>query len=143
MRSTSLLVAGFLMACGRGAAPEAPPASAPQAPPPQVATPSTAPAAATPATPPVAVATGEELPEGENIVEEMRAMNSDKYGRPPVKFRRGHVSTRKPPKVVQTRTGFEVKFASGASVVTPSVHRGKVFVSGGFQSKEFHRSEER
>ena len=28
--------------------------------------------------------------------------------------------------------------ASRASVVTPAVHRGKVYVSGGFQSKEFH-----
>ena len=132
MRSISLLVAGVLVACGRTAAPETPP---PPAPP--VATP-TPPPAVVADKPPVAMATDDELPEGENIVEEMRAMNSDKFGRPPVKFRKGHVSTRKPPKVVQTKTGFEVRFASGASVVTPAVHRGKVFVSGGFQSKEFH-----
>ncbi len=138
MRSTTLLAAGVLVACacGRGGQPpEAPP---PSAPPPQTTPPpAPAPVAKAPEAP-VAAATDDRLPDGENIIEEMRAMNSDRFGRPPVVFRKGHVSTKKPPKVVQTKTGFEVTFASGASVVTPAVHRGKVYVSGGFQSKEFH-----
>jgi outer membrane protein assembly factor BamB len=65
-------------------------------------------------------------------------MNSDDFAGPPNQFRPGHVTRRKAPSMKKTATGFEIKFASGAPVTTPAVYRGKVFVSGGFQSKEFH-----
>ena len=56
-------------------------------------------------------------------MEEVLAMNGQ-TGRPPVKFRKGHVSRRKAPEVMKTPSGFEVRFASGAPVVTPAVHGG-------------------
>ncbi len=77
-------------------------------------------------------------PDGEDVTAQLLAMNSDEHGAPPTKFRVGHVSRRKPPKVKRTQHGFEVQFASHAPVVTPAVYQGKVYVSGGFRSKEFH-----
>src|SRR5688500_3880677 len=68
-----------------------------------------------------------ELPEGEDILEQFLALNADSGGRPPVKFCKGHVSRRKPPRVVRTRSGFEIRFASKAPVVTPAVYDGKVY----------------
>jgi outer membrane protein assembly factor BamB len=139
MRSYTLVVAGVFVGCGGGAQPQEVPTGEAQAAPPAAAAKPAAPVAPAPVPAPAAIAQADDhLPDGENIVEEMREMNGDTYARPPASFRKGHVSPRKAPKVVTTRTGFEVQFASHASVVTPAVHQGKVFVSGGFQSKEFH-----
>ena len=77
-------------------------------------------------------------PDGEDVLKFVEELNGEKWGAPPVKFRKGHVKQKKPPKVVKTKSGFEVKFASSARVATPAVYRGKVYVSGGFRSKEFH-----
>ena len=80
-------------------------------------------------------------PDGSNILAEVLEMNSDKYGRPPTKFRPGHVTKRKPPAMKRTKHGFEVQFASKAPLATPAVYKGKVYVSGGFRSKEFYAYE--
>ena len=76
--------------------------------------------------------------DGEDVTAEILAMNSDEHGPPPKESRKGHVSRRKAPEVMRTKHGFEVQFASHAPVVTPAVYDGKVYVSGGFRSKEFH-----
>ncbi|HUH00731.1 MAG TPA: PQQ-binding-like beta-propeller repeat protein [Kofleriaceae bacterium] len=77
-------------------------------------------------------------PAGEDVTAKVIAMNSEDFASPPTEFRAGHVTPRTPPTMKKTRTGFEIRFASGAPVTTPAVYGGKVFVSGGFQSKEFH-----
>ena len=77
-------------------------------------------------------------PDGEDVLAYIVELNSDKWGAPPVKFRKGHVTVKAPPKVKKTKNGFEVQFASRAPIATPAVYKGKVFVSGGFRSKEYH-----
>ena len=77
-------------------------------------------------------------PDGEDVLAKVNELNSDKWGPPPVKFKKGHVTRKKSPKVKKTKLGYEIRFASSARVATPAVYRGKVYVSGGFQSKEFH-----
>ncbi len=82
-------------------------------------------------------------PDGENVLDQVLKMNGSEYGRPPVKFRAGHVTRRQPPPVTRTAAGFEVRFASKAPIVTPAVYGGRVYVSGGFRSKEFYAFEAR
>jgi outer membrane protein assembly factor BamB len=85
-----------------------------------------------------AVATDDGPPAGEDVSAAVAEMNSEKYGRPPTKFRKGHVRTIKAPPVKKTSRGYQVQFASHAPITTPAVYQGTVFVSGGFRSKEFH-----
>jgi len=82
-----------------------------------------------------------DAPKGEIVTAEVEAMNSDKYGRPPVKFNNGHVSARKPAPTTKTATGFQVQFASHATITTPTVYERSVIVSGGFKSKELYAYE--
>ena len=88
-----------------------------------------------------AVAAEEAVPAGEDILAKVLEMNSDKYGSPPTKFRKGHVTRRKPPKAKRTARGFEIQFPSGAPIVTPAVYQNKLYVSGGFNSKEYYAFE--
>jgi outer membrane protein assembly factor BamB len=78
---------------------------------------------------------------GENVLPQLLKMNSDAYGRPAAQFRTGHVSARRAPDPKVGKTGFVVQLPSGAPVVTPAVYDGKVYVSGGFRSKEFYAFE--
>lgn len=66
--------------------------------------------------------------------------NSDKFASPPSSFRPGHVTPRELEDKATTKTkdGFVIQLPSGAPVPTPSVHKGKLYVSGGFHSKEFY-----
>jgi Ca-activated chloride channel family protein len=75
-----------------------------------------------------------------DILATVKEWNSDKYAAPPTKFREGHVTPRKldGKAVTATKGGFVVALPSGAPIPTPSVYRGKVYVSGGFHSKEFY-----
>jgi outer membrane protein assembly factor BamB len=75
-----------------------------------------------------------------DILASVKEWNSDKYASPPTKFREGHVTPRELDKnaVTETKGGFVIKLPSGAPVPTPSVYDGKLYVSGGFHSKEFY-----
>lgn len=67
-------------------------------------------------------------------------MNSDKFASPPTKFRPGHANPRKLDEkaIKQTAAGFEIKLPSGAPIPTPTVYKGKIYVSGGFHSREYY-----
>jgi outer membrane protein assembly factor BamB len=80
-------------------------------------------------------------PQGEIVTAQIKELNSDKYGRPPSKFRSGAVSPIAAPKPTKTSTGYQVKFASAATIVTPTVYDHEVIVSGGFRSKELYAYE--
>lgn len=82
----------------------------------------------------IATPGAETAPDGDIITARVTELNSDKYARPPTTFRPGSVSTVAPPKATKTATGFQVQFASQASIVTPTVYDRRVIVSGGFQS---------
>lgn len=75
-----------------------------------------------------------------DITADVRDWNSGKFADPPSKFRPGHVKPRKFDEKAHKKLadGFSVQLPSGAPVPTPTVHRGKVYVSGGFHSKEFY-----
>lgn len=84
---------------------------------------------------------GREAPPGDDVQAEMDAMGGATYAQPAATFRAGHVSKRAAPSPRRTAGGFEIQFASHASITTPAVYEGKVYVSGGFQSKEFYAFE--
>jgi outer membrane protein assembly factor BamB len=82
----------------------------------------------------------EPRPAETDMLATVKDWNSDRYAAPPTTFRAGHVTTRALDEKAITRAkdGFVVKLPSGAPVPTPSVYRGKLYVSGGFHSKEFY-----
>src|SRR4029077_14231080 len=61
------------------------------------------------------------------------------FAAPPTQFRGGHVVSKKlDAKAIQkTETGFSIKLPSGAPIPTPTVYKGKLYVSGGFSTKEY------
>ncbi len=84
---------------------------------------------------------GKEAPSGELVTAHVEKMNSSEYGRPPTKFRPGHVTPRAAPQPQKTATGFSVRFGNGTAVTTPTVYERAVIVSGGFSSKELYAFE--
>jgi outer membrane protein assembly factor BamB len=75
-----------------------------------------------------------------DITAEWQTFNSNKYQAPPGQFRAGHIEVRQldPKAITKTKDGFTIQLPSRAPVATPTVYDGKVFVSGGFHSKEFY-----
>jgi outer membrane protein assembly factor BamB len=75
-----------------------------------------------------------------DITAEVKAWNAAPYGAPPAKFRQGHVTARTldGKAIAKTPLGFTVTLGSHAPIPTPTIDRGKVYVSGGFHSKEFY-----
>lgn len=75
-----------------------------------------------------------------DMLAKMREWNSDTFAAPPTQFRQGQVTPRKLDEKAVTRTadGFTVQLPSKAPIPTPSVYKGKLYVSGGFHSKEFY-----
>ncbi len=79
-------------------------------------------------------------PDKTDITADVREMNSNKFAAPPTSFREGHVKARQldARAITKTDTGFAIKLPSGAPIPTPTVYKGKLFVSGGFHSKEYY-----
>jgi Ca-activated chloride channel family protein len=74
-----------------------------------------------------------------DITAQVRDMNSDKFAAPPTQFRQGHVNPHKldAKAVTKTKDGFTIKLPSGAPIPTPTVYNGKLYVSGGFSTREY------
>ena len=90
-----------------------------------------------------AVATPNGPPPGDDVEAEMNAMGGATYAQPAATFRPGHVTKRAAPKPTKTAAGFEIQFPSRGTITTPAVYDGRVYVSGGFKSKEFYAFEAR
>jgi outer membrane protein assembly factor BamB len=118
-----LLLAG-VAGCNRGAAP------------PETVTPAAAAPTEAPATRGATAAP--KPPDGEDVLALMNEMNGPSYGRPAAVFRPGHVTPRTAPSAKVTASGFEIQFPSRAPIATPAVYDGRVYVSGGFRSREFY-----
>jgi outer membrane protein assembly factor BamB len=90
-------------------------------------------------TAPMPKAVPEEM-QDKNITVEVKDWNSDKFAEPPSKFREGRVTPRKfdEKAVTKLTDGFSVQLPSKAPIPTPTVYNGKIYVSGGFHSKEFY-----
>ena len=89
----------------------------------------------------VVTATDGKPPDGEIVTAEVEKMNGTEFGRPPVQFRNGNVSKIAAPKATKTAAGFQVQFASHATITTPTVYERAVIVSGGFQSQQLYAYE--
>ena len=77
-----------------------------------------------------------DAPDAELVTAEVIKMNGPDYGRPAAKWKPGAIAEIAAPKSARTPTGFQVQFASRATITTPTVYERKVLVSGGFQGKE-------
>lgn len=76
---------------------------------------------------------------GEEITEQAREMNSSKFAAPPKQFRPGHANrSQRQVKLDRQKNGFSIQFPSGAPIATPTVYQGKLYVSGGFRSREYY-----
>jgi outer membrane protein assembly factor BamB len=75
-----------------------------------------------------------------DILAMVKEWNSDKFASPPTKFREGKVTPRKldAKGTTETKDGFVIQLPSGAPIPTPSVYQNKLYVSGGFHSREFY-----
>ncbi|MGE3804115.1 MAG: PQQ-binding-like beta-propeller repeat protein [Gemmataceae bacterium] len=82
---------------------------------------------------------GKAEPKDIDIVKDARDWNSDKFVGPPTQFRQGHVTPHPlDDKVLQkTDAGFVISLPSNAPIPTPTVYDGKLYLSGGFHSKQF------
>jgi Ca-activated chloride channel family protein len=78
-------------------------------------------------------------PEKTDITAKVREMNSDKYVAPPTQFRAGHVEVKAlgAKAIKKTDTGFTIQLPSGAPIPTPTVYKDKLYVSGGFSTREY------
>lgn len=79
-------------------------------------------------------------PADKDITAEVKEWNSAKFASPANTFRAGHVTPRKldAKAITNSPTGFTIQLPSKAPIPTPTVYGGKVYVSGGFHSKEFY-----
>lgn len=116
--------------------------AAPSPAPPPSPSPSASPPSVDPSPPPAAVdpAPSSKSSADDEILAAVLRMNGPDVGRPPNKFRAGHVAKRATPTAQRTATGFEVKLGS-AMITTPTVYDRKVLVTGGFNSKELYAFE--
>lgn len=75
-----------------------------------------------------------------DILSTVKEWNSDKFASPPTEFRQGKVTARKLDNkaTTATRDGFVIQLPSGAPIPTPSVYQNKLYVSGGFHSREYY-----
>jgi outer membrane protein assembly factor BamB len=76
---------------------------------------------------------------GEEITDQVREMNSDKFAAPPRQFRPGNAQpSQRRVQIHRDKNGFTIQLPSGAPIATPTVYQGKVYVSGGFRSREYY-----
>lgn len=91
------------------------------------------------ATPAVASIPAAGLSQDADFLAKVRAANSSSV-RLPQRFRTGHADVRsiEADLVSKTEHGFTVSLPSQSPVPTPLVHDGRIYVGGGFSSKEFY-----
>ena len=74
----------------------------------------------------------------ENILDIVLALNGQGMPKPPNSFKKGHMSpTKNNSKLATKNNGFIINLPSNNGVPTPTVKDGKLFVSGGFGSKQY------
>ena len=77
--------------------------------------------------------------ESQLITKQIREMNAnDKWGMPSPELRAGSVTLRDAPVAKKTAHGYEIQFDNRSPVSTPTVYEGRVYSSGGFNSREMY-----
>lgn len=79
------------------------------------------------------------LPEGD-VLKKIQELNKDKSKAPITTYRKGHVTKHSlaGKAVKKTQLGFEVDLPGNFPIPTPAIYKGKLYVSGGFGSKQFY-----
>ncbi|OFZ08728.1 MAG: hypothetical protein A3D92_20850 [Bacteroidetes bacterium RIFCSPHIGHO2_02_FULL_44_7] len=74
----------------------------------------------------------------DDLLEIVNTVNGEGMPKPPTEFRKGHVTpTTTNASVTKTADGFVVQLPSSNGVPTPTIDNGKLYVSGGFGSKQY------
>lgn len=82
---------------------------------------------------------GKKTPQSENVLRKADEMNSKLYPLPTTSYRKGHVSHQPVKNYVKTdRQGYVIDLPGRYPVATPTCYKDKLYVSGGFGSKQFH-----
>src|ERR1051326_5877214 len=77
--------------------------------------------------------------EGTDILSKINEMNGPNMPRPGKEFKPGHISEAEIQNYLhKTDHGFVIKLPSNSNIPTPIVQDGKLFVSGGFGSKQYY-----
>ncbi len=76
--------------------------------------------------------------DSDSITRDLQAMNSGQWGKPAHTFSPGSVNQGHAPQAKRTAHGFEIQFKNHSPVSTPAVYGGRVYTSGGFNSREFY-----
>ncbi len=82
---------------------------------------------------------GKNMPPAEDVLHTAASMNSAQHPVPATSYRKGHVAQRPIKHYVQTNAhGYVIDLPGKFPIATPTVYRGRLYVSGGFGSKQFH-----
>ena len=74
----------------------------------------------------------------ESILDIVLAVNGEGMPKPPTEFQKGHVNpSNATPVLKDTDQGFTIQLPSNNGVPTPTIKDGKIYVSGGFGSKQY------
>ncbi len=74
-----------------------------------------------------------------DALHEVQALNSSRFPMPSANFEPGTVSPLGfDAQVRRTKEGFSIQMPSGSPIPTPTIYRGRLYVGGGFSSKEFY-----
>jgi outer membrane protein assembly factor BamB len=76
--------------------------------------------------------------ESQSLTAELQKMNGSDFGKPAAKWNAGTVTAKEAPAAKKTKLGFEIKFGNASAVSTPAVYKGKLYTSGGFNSRELY-----
>jgi outer membrane protein assembly factor BamB len=82
---------------------------------------------------------GKTTPPSENVLPEAVLMNSKQHPFPTTSYRKGHVSQHPVKHYVKTnKQGYVIDLPGEYPVATPTFYKGRLYVSGGFGSRQFH-----
>ncbi|HYF30638.1 MAG TPA: PQQ-binding-like beta-propeller repeat protein [Chitinophagaceae bacterium] len=86
-----------------------------------------------------AASTTDSVSDGRDILPDILSLNNNRSFSPPKTFRQGHVTTTTIKNYLQqTDYGYYIKLPVQTLVPTPAVVNGKVYLSGGFGSKQYY-----
>jgi len=84
------------------------------------------------------IAPEDSIPE-KDVLQDFQKINAPEGIKPPTDFRKGHVSQIEFKNYLEKqRSGFKIKLPSASNVPTPTFYKGKIYMSGGFGSKEYY-----
>jgi Ca-activated chloride channel homolog len=82
---------------------------------------------------------GKATPPSENVLPEAVLMNSKQHPYPTTAYKKGHVSQHPVKHYVKTnKQGYVIHLPGEYPVATPTFYKGRLYVSGGFGSRQFH-----